>query len=39
MRTIYGTRIDRILSSFDGIALCQIGCELVHIHESKIIRA
>jgi len=37
-RTIYGIRIDLILSSFDGIALCQIGSELVHVHETKIIR-
>jgi hypothetical protein len=38
MKTTYGTKIDRILSIYDGIALCQIGSELVSIHVSNIIR-
>ena len=37
-KTIHGTKIDRILSIYDGIAICIVGCEIVHIHESKIIR-
>ena len=38
MKTIHGTKIDKILSLFDGIALCLIGCEIISIHESNIIR-
>jgi hypothetical protein len=38
MTTTYGTKIDRIISTFDGIALCVVGCEIVHIHVSNIIR-
>jgi len=38
MKTTHGTQIDRILSTFDGIALCVIGSELVHIHTSNIIQ-
>ena len=36
--TTHGDKIDRILSEYDGIALCIIGCEIVHIHTSNIIR-
>jgi hypothetical protein len=38
MKTTYGTKIDAIISEFDGIAICQIGCEVVHVHVSNIIR-
>jgi hypothetical protein len=38
IKTTYGTTIDRIISIYDGIALCQVGCEIVHIHTSNIIR-
>ena len=37
MKTTYGTPIDKIISEYDGIALCQVGCDLVHIHTSNII--
>jgi hypothetical protein len=37
MKTTYGTLIDKIITEYDGIALCQVGCELVHIHKSNII--
>jgi hypothetical protein len=37
MKTTYGTKIDSILEIVDGIALCAIGCEIVHIHTSNII--
>jgi hypothetical protein len=37
MKTTYGTQIDKILSVYDNIALCLMGCEIVHIHTSNII--
>ena len=38
MKTTYGDKIDRIISTYDGIALCVIGCQIVHIHVSNNIR-
>lgn len=37
MKTIYGTQITAIIEISGNVALCAIGCELRHIHLSKII--
>jgi hypothetical protein len=37
MKTVTQEKITAILEIFDGIALCQIGSELRHVHTSKIV--